>query len=76
MVAHGVGATRMTSLLVRCSASERIRGRLRFSRGEEEFAQADEDLQTAIAVGMLITEHPPHRSRRAYFTHRAPTWGI
>ena len=28
-----------------------------------------------IAVGMLITEHPPHRSRRAYFTHRAPTLG-
>ena len=28
-----------------------------------------------IAVGMLLTEHPPHRSRRAQFTHRAPTLG-
>ena len=27
------------------------------------------------AVGMPITEHPPHRSRRARFTHRAPTLG-
>ena len=24
------------------------------------------------AVGMPVTEHPPHRSRRARFTHRAP----
>ena len=27
------------------------------------------------AVGMPIAEHPPHRSRRARFTHRAPTLG-
>ncbi|RQS78788.1 DUF4262 domain-containing protein, partial [Burkholderia seminalis] len=26
-----------------------------------------------IAVGMPITGHPPHRSRRAQFGHRAPT---
>ena len=25
---------------------------------------------------MLLTEHPPHRSRRAQFTHRAPTLGV
>jgi len=28
-----------------------------------------------IVVGMPIAGHPPHRSRRAYFTHRAPTLG-
>src|SRR5712671_5664646 len=32
-----------------------------------------------VAVGTLITERPPHRSRRALLTHRAPpsgrTWG-
>ena len=33
-------------------------------------------LAGAIAVGVPIAEHPPHRSRRAYFTHRAPTLGI
>ena len=27
----------------------------------------------AVAVGTLITERPPHRSRRALLTHRAPT---
>jgi hypothetical protein len=30
---------------------------------------------SAIAVGMRITAHPPHRSRRAQLTHRAPTSG-
>ena len=30
----------------------------------------------SIAVGMPLTEHPPHRSRRAQFTHRAPTLGV
>ena len=29
-----------------------------------------------IAVGMPITGHPPHRSRRARFAHRAPTLGV
>ena len=29
-----------------------------------------------IAVGIPITGHPPHRSRRAQFTHRAPTLGV
>lgn len=29
----------------------------------------------AIAVGMHVTVHPPHRSRRAAFPHRAPTLG-
>ena len=28
-----------------------------------------------IAVGTPVTGHPPHRSRRAQFTHRAPTSG-
>ena len=27
--------------------------------------------QTMVAVGTLITERPPHRSRRALLTHRA-----
>ena len=27
----------------------------------------------AVAVGMLIAEHPPHRSGRAAFPHTAPT---
>ena len=29
-----------------------------------------------IAVGIFLTEYPPHRSRRAQFTHRAPTLGV
>ena len=29
-----------------------------------------------IAVGIPITGHPPHRSRRARFAHRAPTLGV
>jgi hypothetical protein len=48
--------------------------------GPDEFrplrTNAHDFAAAAIAVGMLITEHPPHRSRRAYFTHRAPTLGI
>jgi ABC-type phosphate/phosphonate transport system substrate-binding protein len=28
-----------------------------------------------VAVGMLLSEHPPHRSRRALLTHRAPALG-
>ena len=28
-----------------------------------------------VAVGMPVTQHPPHRSRRALLTHRAPTSG-
>jgi len=28
-----------------------------------------------VAVGTLITERPPHRSRRALLTHRAPPSG-
>ena len=30
---------------------------------------------TLIAVGILIAEHPPHRSERAQFRHSAPTLG-
>jgi radical SAM superfamily enzyme len=29
-----------------------------------------------IAVEIPITEHPPHRSQRARFTHWAPTLGV
>jgi hypothetical protein len=29
----------------------------------------------AVAVGMPIARHPPHRSRRAVFPHRAPASG-
>ena len=28
-----------------------------------------------VAVGTLIAEHPPHRSRRALLTYRAPPSG-
>jgi hypothetical protein len=28
-----------------------------------------------VAVGMRVTSHPPHRSRRALLTHRAPALG-
>jgi hypothetical protein len=28
------------------------------------------------AVGMPVTRHPPHRSRRAELPHRAPASGI
>src|SRR5258705_8431862 len=48
--------------------------------GPDEFrplrTHAHDFAAAAIAVGMLITEHLPHRSRRADFTHRAPTLGI
>nr|WP_112139226.1 transposase [Marinomonas primoryensis] len=30
----------------------------------------------SVAVGMVITDHPPHRSGRALLTHPAPTLGI
>src|SRR5215213_1049950 len=30
----------------------------------------------SIAVGMPITERPPHRSERAQFGHSAPTLGV
>ena len=29
----------------------------------------------AVAVGMPVTQHPPHRSRRAALPHRAPASG-
>lgn len=41
------------------------------------FHNLDRRLATtyAIAVGMRLAAHPPHRSRRAQLTHRAPTSG-
>ena len=33
-------------------------------------------LPAHIAVGTPVTGRPPHRSRRAQFAHRAPTWGV
>ena len=29
-----------------------------------------------VAVGMPVARHPPHRSRRALLTHRAPASGV
>ena len=29
-----------------------------------------------VAVGIPVTGYPPHRSRRARFTHRAPASGV
>ena len=29
-----------------------------------------------VAVGMPVTQHPPHRSRRAALPHRAPASGL
>lgn len=34
------------------------------------------DLKRKIAVGTRVTPRPPHRSRRALLTHRAPALGI
>ena len=34
------------------------------------------ELMLAIAVGMPVTRHPPHRSVRAQLRHTAPTSGI
>jgi hypothetical protein len=31
--------------------------------------------QARVAVGMPVTQYPPHRSRRADFPHRAPASG-
>ena len=30
---------------------------------------------TSVAVGMVLADHPPHRSRRAVLPHRAPASG-
>jgi hypothetical protein len=32
--------------------------------------------RAAVAVGMRVTSHPPHRSVRAAFPHTVPTLGI
>ena len=37
--------------------------------------RCNEVSQPMIAVGTLIAERPPHRSRRALLTHRAPPSG-
>jgi hypothetical protein len=34
------------------------------------------ELDPFIAVEMVITDHPPHRSERALLTHSAPTSSI
>jgi hypothetical protein len=34
------------------------------------------DQGDAIAVGKVIADLPPHRSRRALLTHRAPTSSV
>jgi hypothetical protein len=34
------------------------------------------DILPMIAVGTLIAERPPHKSRRAQFAHRASTLGV
>src|SRR5262249_25948482 len=33
------------------------------------------NLEKMVAVGMPVTQHPPHRSRRAALPHRAPASG-
>ncbi|CAM2194939.1 protein of unknown function [Paraburkholderia kururiensis] len=77
-------------IIKRMSVLPRVEGRFRVDTGISQpvadvFAAAASQsaIQLApgrvpgarIAVGMLITEHPPHRSRRAQFGHRAPTSG-
>ena len=53
--------------------AEQTRAMIR-ARGEEVgFAFALD--KRSIAVGTSVTRCPPHRSRRARFTHRAPTLG-
>ena len=37
---------------------------------------ANAQYRPRMAVGMLIAEHPPHRSGRAQFEHPAPTSGV
>ena len=37
---------------------------------------ANREFRPRMAVGMLIAEHPPHRSGRAQFEHPAPTSGV
>src|SRR4029434_1065598 len=41
--------------------------------GSALFGYSSSDL--AVAVGMPVTRHPPHRSRRAALPHRAPASG-
>jgi len=38
--------------------------------------QDTQDLQLLVAVGMLVSQHPPRRSVRAILLHTAPTSGI
>ena len=35
-----------------------------------------DQLMKLVAVGMPVARHPPHRSRRALLTHRAPALGF
>ena len=44
----------------------------------EEIVQTlvEQDVVGQVAVGMPVTRHPPHRSRRAALPHRAPASGL
>ena len=64
------GARKIRELLVR-----RLDGDLRIPAKSTISKSHDLIPRATIAVGMRIAAHPPHRSRRARFTHRAPTSG-
>ena len=55
-------------------AAKRLRSKAGYMAAPERFAQSQIPLAPrAVAVGTEITLRPPHRSRRALLTHRAPT---
>ena len=55
-------------------AAKRLRSKAGYMAAPERFAESQIPLAPrAVAVGTEITLRPPHRTRRALLTHRAPT---
>src|ERR1700688_2812697 len=55
-------------------AAKRSHSKAEYMTAPERFAESQIPLAPrAVAVGTEITLRPPHRSRRALLTHRAPT---
>ena len=55
-------------------AAKRPHSKAEYMTAPERFADSQIPLAPrAVAVGTEITLRPPHRSRRALLTHRAPT---
>jgi transposase len=74
------GASEAKLIALACSEPPKGRKRWTLQLLEEQVVElkivdraSDNTIGRTIAVGTLIAERPPHRSRRAQFRHRAPT---